>query len=142
MFTLATFQKGQWHTIFDTDRLDVVSNVTQRPDLIGDPNSGRRTSEQWINTAAFADPAAFTYGNAGRGIAEGPGVINVDLSVLREFQLAEEMRLKFRFEAFNIANHGNLLPSNSTWDYTAGSFGSIGSSGKGRELQFGLKIYY
>ena len=69
-------------------------------------------------------------------------MINVDLSVLREFQLAEEMRLKFRFEAFNIANHGNLLPSNSTWDYTAGSFGSIGSSGKGRELQFGLKIYY
>ncbi len=140
VFTLSTFQKGQWYTIFDSDRLDVGSNVTQRPDLIGDPNSGPRTSEQWFNTNAFADPAQFTYGNAGRGIAEGPGVINVDLSLLREFQLAEETRLEFRFEAF--ANHGNLLAGNSTFDYTANSFGSIGSSGKGRELQFGLKIYF
>ena len=151
LYTLTTLQKGQWYTVFDTDRLRVGSSVNQRPNLAGNPNTGRRTPEEWTNTAAFVDPPRttidgvegfYTYGNAGRGIAEGPGVINVDLSLLREFYLGEETRLEFRLEAFNLANHPLLLPTNSTWNYTAGSFGSIGRSGDGRQLQFGIKIYY
>jgi len=142
MYSLTTLQKGQWYTVFDSDRLDVGSSVTQRPDLVGNVNAGQRTPESWINTKAFADPAPFMYGDAGRGIAEGPGVMNIDFSLLKNFIMGEDNRVELRLEAFNLTNHTNFLAANSTWSYTAGSFGSIGKSGKGRQMQIGLKFYF
>ena len=43
--------------------------------------------QQWFNTAAFARPDAFTYGNAGRNIVIGPGMFNTDMSLIRNFTL-------------------------------------------------------
>jgi hypothetical protein len=38
--------------------------------------------QQWFNTAAFARPDAFTYGNAGRNIVIGPGIFTTDMSLI------------------------------------------------------------
>jgi hypothetical protein len=50
---------------------------------------------------AFANPALYHFGNAGRGILAGPAVFNVDLGVHRDFPLAERWQLSFRAEMFN-----------------------------------------
>src|SRR5579872_4276319 len=54
-------------------------------------------------------PAANTFGNAGRTDGYGPGLISMDLSMLKEFRLtAERHRLQFRLEILNFPNHANF----------------------------------
>ena len=142
VYAITTLQKGHWYTVSTADLLNVGSNASQRPDLLRDPNSGSRRPESWFRTDAFAAPPPGRYGNAGRGIVEGPGTVNVDFSLLRDFHLGEETRIQFRFEAFNLTNRTNLNSNWNTFNFNHGSFGSIGSALTARQLQFGLKIYY
>lgn len=44
------------------------------------------------------------YGSAGFNSLRGPGVINLDLSVFREFRMTERFRMQFRAEGFNVTN--------------------------------------
>ena len=134
-----------------SDRLDTGTSASQRPNYLSDPNlpNDQRTRLRWFNTDALAVPAALRYGNAGRSILEGPGLINLDFSLLRNFRITESKRLEFRFEAFNLTNHTNFtLPGNSCTAVlpgstcTAGTFGVIGSAFESRDLQFGFKLYF
>src|SRR4030095_11573188 len=77
---------------------------TYRPNLVSgqDPNDGAQTPQQWFDTAAFATPAQFTYGDAGRNIVIGPGIFTVDASLLRNVRLGGSNSLQFRLEAFNL----------------------------------------
>ena len=51
--------------------------------------TGQRTPDHWFDTAAFAQPAPFTFGNAGRDIIPGPGNIVFDLALARMFHPRE-----------------------------------------------------
>ena len=142
LYGIMTAQKGQWFTVADTDRLDVGSNASQRPQLVGNPNLPvqQRTPERWFNVDAFEAPPPFQYGNAGRGIVEGPGLFNVDLAILRNFQVSEDSRLEFRLEAFNLTNHPNFLVP---WNlFSTGSLGAVVDVSESRSLQLGLKFYF
>lgn len=44
------------------------------------------------------------FGNSGLRILRGPGVRNLDLSVLRNFVVRERLRIQLRAEAFNLTN--------------------------------------
>ena len=80
------------------------------------------------------------FGNAGRNIARGDGIGNLDLSLLKNFALNERMRLQFRAECFNLTNHANFgLPVN---DLASPSFGRILEAGPARLIQFGLKLIF
>ncbi|HEY8551699.1 MAG TPA: TonB-dependent receptor [Vicinamibacterales bacterium] len=113
-------------------------------DLIGDNHGnlprGERTIDRWFDTSAFAAPAPFTFGNAGRNIVIGPGAATVDLSVARDFRVVAEHRLQFRVEAFNLFNRVNLGLPNSTVGNTA--FGTIRSADSAREIQIALKYIF
>ena len=139
---ILSLQKGQYLTPVTTDLLDVGSAASQRPQLVADPDlpSDQRTPARWFNTAAFTTPQQYQYGNAGRGIIEGPGLGNLDLAVLRNFVVSERMRVEFRFEAFNVTNHTNFNVPATTFGNS--TFGVIGAAFEARDLQFGLKIYY
>jgi hypothetical protein len=58
---------------------------SQRPNLVSLPSSncgnGRLTN--CIDPAAFALPAAYTYGNADRNLLYGPGLYNIDFSAFK-----------------------------------------------------------
>ena len=98
------------------------------------------TPERWFNVDAFEAPPPFQYGNAGRGIVEGPGLFNVDLAILRNFQVSEDSRLEFRLEAFNLTNHPNFLVP---WNlFSTGSLGAVVDVSESRSLQLGLKFYF
>ena len=105
-------------------RPNVASGV---PLYLDDPNvaGGKR-----INRAAFSLPAAGTQGNLGRNVLRGFGMAQFDLSVRRQFRLAERVSLQFRADAFNILNHPNF--SNPSGDLTNSNFGvSTQMLGKG-----------
>ena len=88
------------------------------------------------------DPAteAGQFGNEGRNAVRGPGIANVDLSLLKSFNFSESTRLQFRAECFNIANHANLgLPEN---DIASPNFGRVLQAGPPRLFQFGLKLLF
>jgi carboxypeptidase family protein/TonB-dependent receptor-like protein len=129
----------------DPDR-DGSQDNAARADLIGDPNAGPRTPDQWYNTAAFAMPAAGFRGTAGRNIVKGPNFRTVDLSMNKMFALTERLNLQFRAEAFNLLNRANFdLPSNSddgSTLFVSGAASINNIVGTAREIQLGLKLIF
>jgi hypothetical protein len=116
---------------------------TYRPNLVAgqDPNDGPRTIQQWFNTAAFARPDAFTYGNAGRNIVTGPGIFNTDMSLIRNVVFGGGKSLQFRLEAFNVFN--NPVWGDPTMAMTSPLYGTINSTRTPmRELQLGVKFAF
>ena len=97
--------------------------------------------EAWFNTAAFAAPAAFTFGNAGRNSVYGPGMQALDFAIVRLFTLTERAKFQFRGEFFNALNHTNL----GTPDRFVNTpqFGTITeSTTPGREIQLSARVMF
>jgi len=66
--------------------------------IIGGPN-------RYFNFNAFIVPVTGTYGNVGRDTLTGPGMAELDLSVLKSTPMSEKINLQFRVELFNVFNH-------------------------------------
>jgi hypothetical protein len=112
-----------------------------RPNCVANPNvGGPHTVLDWFNTSAFAAPVPYTFGNCGKNVITAPGIQNMDLLLSKIFAPIERLRIQFRAEVFNIANHPNFDPPNST--YGSPVFGQISSAGDARETQFALKFLF
>ena len=139
---ITTFQTGQPVTAqmgFDNPN---AGDGVARPDQVGNPNlsRGTRTRDHWFNTNAFVAAAPFAFGNARRNNIIGPGLNDFDFSALKTFRFAEERRIEFRSEIFNIFNHTNF---NSVGNIIGtGSFGKLTSARDPRVVQFGLKFLF
>ena len=114
------------------------SAVSPRPDLIGS-TAGPQTVNEWFNTAAFSD-AIGHFGNSGRYLIQGPGLVNWDFDLLKYIQITERLRARIDGEFFNIFNHTNLNNPASNVDY--GSFGHIYSDYSPRQIQLGIKLIF
>ena len=150
--TLATLQTGAPFgvAVLNGGR-DILgdTSATLRPDLIGNPNasnqgepSGGVRGLYWLDPAAFANPARFTYGTAARTIpgALGPGIVNFDSMMAKSFQFNERWRAQFRWEVFDTFNTPAFgLPAQN---FGGGNFGVITSASGRRIMQFGLKLYW
>jgi hypothetical protein len=127
------------------------NNLADRPNSTGvSAKVDNPTASRWFNTAAFVNPPTYTYGNVGRVLPDvrDPGMIEVDLSLIKDTYIKERSRLQFRAEAFNLPNHVNLgLPNGS---FSAGAdgknnssqFGTITSARDPRQLQLALKLIF
>jgi Carboxypeptidase regulatory-like domain len=114
-----------------------------RANYTGEPifGPGTRTADRWFNTAAFATPAAFTFGNVGRNTIYGPGRQTLDLALQREFAVTENIKLQLRAEAFNALNHTNLGTPNRF--VNTPQFGTITEAATpGREIQLGVRLSF
>jgi hypothetical protein len=112
-----------------------------RPNVVGDPKLSNPTRDQWFNRAAFAAPAAFTFGNMGRYALRSSAFWNVDASVFREFRFLESRSVEFRAEAFNLPNTVILgVPTGSLPDTNFGKITATANSE--RTLQLALKIRF
>ena len=117
------------------DRPDVVAG--QDPNLPGD----QQTVARWFNTAAFVTQAAGTFGNAGRNTFFGPGITNVDASIIRNFRLMSTKTIQFRLEAFNVLNKPIWQDPNTT--LSSPLYGTINSTRRPmREVQLGIKFVF
>jgi hypothetical protein len=111
-----------------------------RPDRTCNGKLDNPTIARWFDTSCFVAPAAFTYGNTGRNVIRGPGYVNWDGGVYKDFPLGEQRRLQFRSEFFNTLNHPNFgLPASVI---NAGTPGVITTVAPARIIQFALKLYF
>jgi hypothetical protein len=84
--------------------------VGQRPNrtlaTIGGDGSAQSRITQWFNTAAFVQPATFTFGNAARTMPDmrSHGIANYDFTVFKNTKITERVGLQFRAEVFNLFN--------------------------------------
>jgi hypothetical protein len=100
-----------------------------------------RTPANWLNTAAFEVPAAYTWGNESRDDIFGPAFWDMDCNLSKNFPIHESTTLQFRAEAFNVYNVTDYGIPNQSANSTA--FGKITSAANnGRELQFALKLLF
>jgi TonB dependent receptor len=103
-----------------------------RPDVIGNPviPRNKRTFLHYFNTAAFTSApfdcstptsvSCNTPGNAGRNLLYGPGYINLDSSLFKEFAFANRYNFELRLEAFNSLNTPHFSnPDGDLADLTA-----------------------
>jgi hypothetical protein len=103
--------------------------------------SGTRKAASWFSPAAFAAPAAYTFGDSGRNSVYGPGLQNLDFGMVREFAVAEKARFEARAEFFNTLNHTNLGTPNRF--VNTSSFGSITEvATPGREIQLSARLSF
>ena len=137
---LNTFQTG----LPFTPTLSAATTNTgtgSRPDRVADGKLENPTVDRWFDISAFATPPQFTYGNAGRNILYGPGRVNFDFSLFKEFRVSQGMRLQFRTEIFNLLNTAQFdLPNAAIGAGNAGTITAI--VGTPRQIQFGLKAVF
>ncbi len=112
-----------------------------RPNLIGDPVLSDPSPGAWINRAAFAAPAQYTFGNFGRNGLRSDWTRNFDFSVFRQFRIKESKSLEFRTEAFNTFNTPVFAAPTS--NLSSPTFGQVFSTANNaRQLQFSLKLLF
>lgn len=130
----------------------VISEQTgeniSRPDyLSGNPiNSNYTQTLQYLNIPAFsavpvssASSLPIRPGNLGRGVIRGPGFWNTDLSLGKNFKIAEKVQLQIRLDAFNALNHTSLTSFAST-DITNSSFGRFTNTRGARVAQLNARL--
>ncbi|HEV8369691.1 MAG TPA: TonB-dependent receptor [Pyrinomonadaceae bacterium] len=90
------------------------SRQTRRPNLISGVNPYLDADRNFLNPAAFAIPAAGTFGNLPRNALKGPNFRQFDLILNRRFRFSESRSIEFRTEVFNLFNHANFANPAST----------------------------
>ena len=145
---IVSLQTGQPYSValpgeFDnsnTGRSSYGFGAGDRPNVNSDPNLSSPDPQQWFDSSAFSLPAYGSFGNAGRNIIGGPGLANVDFSVLKDIEITEATTLQLRAELFNMLNTPNFLNPNIFFG-TPG-FGRLLAARDGREVQFGVKLIF
>jgi len=80
-------------------------------------------------------------GNSRRNTLLGPGAVQNDISVIKNFKAFERVTGQFRAEAFNIMNRKILAnPNSSEASATAGTITQTAADN--RDLQFALKFMW
>jgi hypothetical protein len=118
------------------------SGGAQRPNLIGNPKLADPTLGEWFNVSAFAQPAAFTFGNAPRTMPNlrAPGFNDWDLGIQKYWNWRERYKLQFRTEMFNALNHPNFYAPGTT--FGAGGFGTVNGAYPPRDIQMAFKLFW
>ena len=117
------------------------------------PYSGSHNAKQFLNPAAFANPAAAsttsaTPANLGGSPSQvtGPPYHGLNMSLFRQFPAFAETHFEFRAEVFNLTNTPNFGQPGSLNFTTPNTFASISATRDNpsdpREIQLSLKYYF
>jgi hypothetical protein len=102
-----------------------TGSLGARINVIGDGNAAPATPvinglPVFFNTAAFAEPAVGTIGNAGVNMLRGPGWTNFDMNLQKRFPVGTERRaFVVRFEGYNVFNHTEFSGLNTGATFNA-----------------------
>jgi hypothetical protein len=136
---IASAQSGNPLTItINPDRAG-IGMTGQRPNVLA-PIERLGSIARWVNTEAFAVPAAGTFGTAGRSLVRGPGILNLDVSCTKKIIFTERISLQFRGEFFNLLNHTQFSGVGTT--VASGTFGQVTSARDPRIAQLGLRLVF
>lgn len=146
---LSTFEsfQGGFPLAFGLAKATAGAN-SSRPNAVGNPAQGVsgpivNRLKNYFNTAAFAQPADFSYGTISPyiGTVRSPGMNNVDATLSKDFQMVERAKLEFRASMFNAFNHPVFSGPGTTLGN--GNFGVISSQANlNRQFEFAAKILF
>ena len=122
--------------------------------VVLDPQCGRVTAQQGLNTQCTIDavadasgrvvlqnPQPGTRGTLGQRTLEGPGQWRFDANLQKSFKIAESKTLQFRLDARNVFNHPEL--NAPVLSITTPNFGTInGKTTLHRQLQAQLRLTF
>jgi len=105
---LLNLSTGNWYTpvISGPDPTN-TRQTTLRPDIAAATIAMPRTLSEWFDPSAFTTPANGLWGNAGRGIIEGPGYVLFNLGLQKTVRLEKWGALQFVANFQNVLNHVN-----------------------------------
>jgi len=135
-------------------RPDLVGNPTGTPPTAPGPpsipdrpyyafNIGAFSDSRMANCNSQQDPYCFyAPGTAGRNLVNGPGFVNADLSLFKEFSLSEIRKFQTRLEVFNITNSPHFCGPGGAMDDPS-NYGVINyTCGSMREVQLDVKFIF
>ncbi len=145
---ITEFRSGRPFSVGEsTNRTNAFSNGV-RPNLVHDyALPGDRPLQnklaQWFDTTAFGQPGVGEFGNAARNYPGAPGMVQVDASIHKAWNLSERYRFIFRSDFYNLPNHTNF--ANPNGKRGAGAFGTISSilgGTTGRQIQMSMRLEF
>jgi outer membrane receptor protein involved in Fe transport len=112
--SVVAFHSGLPFTVLTDDQTDNTGENNQRANqVIADPYAGfkkQTPGANWLNPAAFADPAAGTWGTTHRNAFVAPGFGDVDFSIFKNTKIGERINTQVRVEFYNLFNRTNFAP--------------------------------
>jgi hypothetical protein len=135
---ITTIQSG-----FSHDPGLSISNpgLAIRPDKVpGTSIGGPKTVNEWFNTSAFAAPAYGYFGNAGPGSILGPGTVNLDLALYKDFRLGERLTSQLRGNFYNAFNHTNF--NSISTNVGSGAYGQVTGAADPRIIELALRFQF
>jgi hypothetical protein len=153
---LLSFHGGQPFTVHASGDISQTNEGNDRANQIGPIRrsyQGQAAGVNWLDPAAFADPAPGTFGTSRRNAYYGPGYSDVDFSVFKDTKIKEFVTIQLRAEMFNLFNRNNFAPpgfgsvsvgGDFTLDDTIGDYNGAPGIGAGEAFntQFGAKIIF
>ena len=142
---LLQLESGMPFNVFSGRDNSLTAVGRDRADVIGDPKlptdrARKDMIAQFFNPAAFTANAPGSFGTSGRNALVGPGLVNVNTGVYKNFKVLERHEFQFRTEFFNLFNRPNFANPVST--LTSPAFGRIQSTMGARQIQFALKYAF
>ena len=111
------------------------------PNRVCDGKLSNPDPAKWFDKQCFVAPPANTYGNVARGVLYGPATLGWDLSLVKNTVIREQLRVQFRFDAFNAFNTPNFgFPNTAIGAPTAGQITS--TINDNRDLQLALRLEF
>jgi hypothetical protein len=104
--------------------------------------------------APFFIPCAGTVGNSARNMLRGPGLAQLDMSVIKNTKIGEHLTAQFRWEVYNVLNRANFQSFVVNNSINTSSFGTISNTpdvavgnpvvaqGGPRSMNFALKFTF
>jgi hypothetical protein len=143
---ITTYQSG---TPLSITANNVSGIFSPRGNANNNGQSGKLTGDvhdrldRYFDTTVFSQPPAFTFGNLSRRMPDirAPGTGNWDISMFKQFQFREMLRVQFRSEFLNAFNTVRFNAPNQS--VVSNQFGVISSQANSpRQIQFGLKLLW
>jgi hypothetical protein len=112
---------------------------------------GHGPNSPYFDPYAFAPVTQVRFGNSGRDIVRGPGLFNLNASVVRDFSLTERFKLQFRTEAYGLTNTAQFANPGATVSNASlvngvitsyGGYDIISSATGQRQIRFALKLSF
>jgi hypothetical protein len=121
---------------------DYTNGGASRPDRLAKGVLDNPTVDQFFDRTVFpAVPlGSYRFGTSGRNILDGPGTVNINMSLSRRVRFGESRSVQIRVESFNAPNHPNFnLPENRV-DIISG--GTISRVRNNRTFQLGTRLEF
>jgi hypothetical protein len=129
-----------FNTPGSTQTADLVKTEVEK---LGDIGVGTPFYDQ----TAFAPVNGPRFGTFGFNVLNGPGIVNWDLGIFREFTITEKVRIQFRAESFNFTNTPHFgqpqgSRTNSRFLMVTGTDSQSREGIDERQFRFGLRLSF